>query len=312
VTVVQPPGSVSQTSVKFWGAWPDGVYTWNQSTNQWAKISGTENALEIAGGKIVGSTVDDLVGMWSSGLWVRYGGSGQWLKLNATQPNWIAAGDMTNDGRDDVIGSWPYEPDGDLYYRDSADSKWYRLASPALELAVGDLDGDGRDDLIGVWKTGLWVRYTAKAAWQKLDSTIPIWIASGDMTGDKRADIVCSYASGVWYRDSSTAAWVKLNSTSASQLAVGDINNDGRDDLIGIWSDGVWVRYGATGNWQKISSSKPTWITTGRTADTAQSQVSVNPSAAAGENVVDLSATSPGGQMANVVVLDDADPDTME
>jgi len=299
--------TVVQAWVKFWGAWPDGVYTWKQSTNQWAKISGTEKALQIAAGNIAGNTVDDLVGVWASGLWVRYAGSGQWLQLKPALPNWIATGDMNNDGWDDVIASWP---DDGVYWRDSATGKWIKIASPAKQLAAGNIGGI-RDDLAGVWSDGLWVRYSADASWKKIDATIPVWMTTGDMTGDKRADIIGSYSSGTWYRNSATGTWSKIT-TSAMQLTAGDIDNDGRDDLIGIWTDGVWVRYGATGKWQKISSSKPAWITTGRTADTAQSQASVNPSAAAGENVVDLSATSPGGQMANVVVLDDADPDMME
>jgi hypothetical protein len=120
-----------------------------------------------------------------------------------------------------------------------------------------------------------------------------------------------SFETQPFFDRTSTGTWSKIT-TPAMQLTAGDIDNDGRNDLIGIWPDGVWVRYGATGKWQKISSSKPTWITTGRPADTAQSQASVNPSAAAGENLVDLSATSPGGQMANVVILDDADPAMME
>jgi hypothetical protein len=214
---------------------------------------------------------------------------------------------MNNDGWDDVIASWP---DDGVYWRDSATGKWIKIASPAKQLAAGNIGGI-RDDLAGVWSDGLWVRYSADASWKKIDAAIPVWMTTGDMTGDKRADIIGSYSSGTWYRNSATGTWSKIT-TSAMQLTAGDIDNDGRDDLIGIWTDGVWVRYGATGKWQKISSSKPAWITTGRTADTAQSQASVNRSAAAGENVVDLSATSPGGQMANVVVLDDADPDMME
>ena len=262
VTVVQAPGLVTQSSVKFWGAWPDGVYTWKQSTNQWVKISGTEKAIQIAAGNIAGGTVDDLVGVWSTGLWVRYAGSGQWLDLKSALPNWIATGDMTNDGWDDVIASWV--GDG-VYWRDSATGNWTKISSPARQLAAGNIGGT-RDDLLGVWIDGLWVRYSADGSWKKIDSAIPVWIAAGDMTGDKRADIIGSYTTGTWYRNSANGSWSKL-STSATQLTAGDIDNDGRDDLIGIWSDGVWVRYGATGKWQKISSSKPVWITTGRTSD---------------------------------------------
>ena len=62
ITRVQASGSLDQTSVKFWGAWPAGVYIWEQSTNQWAKMPDTEGVLEIAAGNIAGGTADDLVG----------------------------------------------------------------------------------------------------------------------------------------------------------------------------------------------------------------------------------------------------------
>jgi hypothetical protein len=238
---------------------------------------------------------------------VRYAGSGQWLKLKSALPNWIAAGDMTNDGKDDVVASWLN--DG-VYWQDSATGQWTKITSPAKQLAAGNIGGT-RDDLVGVWSDGLWVRYSADASWKKIDAAIPVWITTGDMTGDKRADIIGSYTSGTWYRNSANGAWLKI-STPAVQLTAGDIDNDGRDDLIGIWSDGVWVRYGTSGKWQKISSTKPTWITTGRTSDTAQSRSSVNQSGKSDESVVDLSAAGPGGPNADVVILDDADPDVME
>ncbi len=103
ITRVQASGSLDQTSVKFWGAWPAGVYIWEQSTNQWAKMPDTEGVLEIAAGNIAGGTADDLVGVWSSGLWVWYSGTGYWHKLNSALPNWIVAGDMANDGRADIV-----------------------------------------------------------------------------------------------------------------------------------------------------------------------------------------------------------------
>jgi hypothetical protein len=252
--------------VRFLGAWPDGVWYWNQSTRQWTKIPSTASALMIAAGKVDADNTDDLIGVWSSGLYVRQSSDGQWVKLSENLPTWIAAGDLNNDGRDDVIGSW--NSDG-VYYRDSATGKWWKLSSPANQLAAGNIGGT-RDDLAGVWDTGLWVRLSTDASWQQIDATIPVCIATGDMTGNHRADLIGSYSSGTWYRNSATGAWSKIT-TPAEQVAAGDIDGDGRDDLIGVWSTGVWARYGATNQWQQITPSKPRWITTGRIGEITQS-----------------------------------------
>ena len=255
MNLLYPPGSTS----RFLGAWPDGVWSWNQSTKQWTKIPSTENALMIATGKVDADSVDDLIGVWSSALYVRQSTNGQWVKLSQDPPTWITVGDLNNDGRDDVIGNW--SNDG-VYYRDSATGKWWKLTTPAKQLIAGNFGGT-RDDLAGVWNDGLWVRYSSNASWQQIDPAIPTWTAAGDMTGDNRADIIGSYSSGTWYRNSVSGGWTNLT-TPAEQLTSGDIDGDGRDDLIGVWSGGVYVRYGATGQWQLITQSKPKWITTGK------------------------------------------------
>ena len=293
---------------RFWGIWPDGVWSWNQSTKQWTKTALTANALMITAGDLDGDKLDDLIGVWYSGLWVRYS-YGQWARLSQTMPTWIAAGDLNNDGKDDVIGSWKNDS---VYYRDSADGKWVKISSPARQLAAGKIGGV-RDDLIGVWNTGLWLRSSATGAWQNIDPAIPIWISTGDMTGSGHSDIVGSYGSGTWYRYSATGSWAKIT-TSAEQVTTGDLNGDGRDDLIGVWSDGVWVRYAVTNQWQKITATKPTWITTGRTADALQAVGSLDDPKESGEekDVLDLSEEGPGGLAADKVSLDEDSPAMME
>jgi hypothetical protein len=269
-TLPGPPGAYAHaapaTQVKFIGIWSDGIWIWNRSDNQWTKMPSTANAAMVAAGKVDTDEVDDVIGVWSSGIYIRQSTNKQWMKLSSIPPIWVTAGDLNKDGRDDVIASW--KNDG-VYFWEVSTRKWTKVTAPARQLAAGNIHGDGWDDLTGVWDNGLWVRIGATAGWQKIDATIPIWIAVGDMTGDNRADIIGSYSTGTWYRNSVSGAWSKIT-TPATQLTTGDIDNDGRNDLIGVWSDGVWVRYGATGKWQRISSTQPTWITTGRTADTAQ------------------------------------------
>lgn len=259
-----PPGAYSHTAAatpaQFLGVWPDGIWSWNRSGNVWTKIPATADATMVAAGKVDADSTDDIVGVWSSGLYVRQSTNGQWVRLSVTPPTGLTTGDLNKDGRDEIIASW--KNDG-VYAWDAATRKWTKITTPARGLAAGNIHGDDRDDLIGVWDNGLWVRISATAAWQKIDPVIPIWIAAGDMSGDGRADIIGSYASGTWFRNSTSGAWSKIT-TPAEQVASGDLDGDGRDDLIGIWSNSVWVRYAASGQWQSISSTKPKWIATGR------------------------------------------------
>jgi hypothetical protein len=272
------------------GVWSDGVWVWDKTTNKWTMIASTSNASMIAAGKVDSDTVDDLIGVWPTGLYVKQSGNGQWVKLSVSLPTWIAVGDLNNDGRDDVIGSWA--GDG-AYYRNSATGKWIKLSSPAKQFASGNIGGV-RDDLAAVYNDGLWVRYSADGSWKKIDSVIPIWMTVGDMTGDKRADIVGSYSTGTWYRNSTTGGWLKIT-TPAIQLAAGDLDGDGRDDLVGIWSNSVYVRYGATGQWQQISTSKPKWITTGKMTEAIQAAGSLDDPSESVEELLDLSEEGPGG-----------------
>lgn len=251
---------VKTTIRRFWGAWPDGIWIWNQDKNLWSLMADTATSRMIAAGDVDGDGLDDLMGVWESGLWVRYAADGQWKKWTSNRPTWLTSGDLNHDGRDDVIGSW--KSDG-VYYRDSVTGNWINITTPARQIAAGKIGGI-RDDLIGVWDSGLWVRSSETAAWRKIDPAIPVCIAAGDLTGDGRADIVGSYSSGTWYWNSATSAWVKLTS-SAAQVTAGDVNGDGRDDLIGIWPDGVWVRYAVSHQWQRMTRSIPVWMTTGRT-----------------------------------------------
>jgi hypothetical protein len=285
-------------TVKFLGIWSDevynGVYVWEQKTNKWSRIPDTADATMIATGDVDGDSIDDLIGVWSSGLYVLKSTTGKWNLITQDLPTWITAGDMNNDGLVDIIGNWA---DAGVYCWDSAPTatqKWWKLASPARQLAAGKIGGI-RDDLVWVQGNDLMVRYSADGSWKLIDSVTPIrWIAAGNMTGDSLADIIGSYSRYIWYWNSETNQWSQIT-TSAEQVAAGDIDGDGMDDLVGVWQSGVWIKYSKTGLWQRISSTKPVWITTGRVLVPENASGSVQDSYLS-ENVSELSAEGPEDQ----------------
>jgi len=288
----------SLSANQIWGIWPDGIQSWEQSTEQWSMILQAKDLKMIASADVDGDMVNDIIGVWPSGLWVQYSSNSQWVKLSAASPTWLTVGDINDDGRSDIIGNWN---GSGVYYRDSVSGKWQSIAGPAQQLTSGTIEGI-RDDLVGVWDTGLWVRNSAAASWQKIDSRIPIWITTGDMTGSGISNIIGSYDMGKYYRDSVTAVWTKITS-SAEQLVSCDLNGDSRDDLIGIWPDGVWIRYTVSNTWKKISSYKPLWITTGKSidADAIRSRISSTDPAVSQMDVFDLSSEGPEGNIETTI-----------
>jgi len=157
------------------GSWLNsGVYYRNSATGNWIRLSSP--AKQLAAGNI-GGTRDDMAGVWSDGLWVRYSSDGSWQKIDPGIPIWITVGDMTGDGRADIIGSYS----SGTYYRNSITKTWTKLTTPAEQLASGDLDNDGKDDLVGIWSGHVYVRYTATGSWQMISSSKPRWITTGRM-----------------------------------------------------------------------------------------------------------------------------------
>jgi hypothetical protein len=151
------------------------VYYRDSATGKWIRLSAA--AKQLTSGNI-GGTRDDLAGVWSDGLWVRYSADGSWKKLDSGIPIWITVGDITGDKRADIVGSYGTG----TWCRNSATGGWTQLASPAAQLAAGDLDGDGRDDLVGIWSNTVYVRYGATGKWQQISTSKPKWIATGKMT----------------------------------------------------------------------------------------------------------------------------------
>lgn len=197
---------------------------------------------------------DDLLGSWSGqGVYYRNSDTGNW-SIMAAPASQVAAGDIDNDGTDDLIGIWPSEEG--VWVKYSSSGTWTKLSSTADWIGSGDMNGDGRDDLIGTWPSqGVYYRNSANGAWINMASPASK-LTSGDLDDDGTDDLILIWPSsgGVWIKYSSTGSWSMLSST-ADWIGCGDMNGDGRDDLIGTWTNqGVFYRDSLSGFWVKMAT----------------------------------------------------------
>jgi hypothetical protein len=255
-TRVKGGDATSEDILATWDS--SGVWYWNSLKDHWVNMA--EPADLLAAGDVDGDGNDDLLGGWSSGLWVKQSSDGSWVKLVSSPPDHVGSGDMNGDGRVDIVATWS---NSGVWYWDSLGGIWTKISVASDLVAAGNIDGDNIDDLIGVWKNGLWVRYSSSGTWFRLTTALPDDITSGDMNGDGRDDVVATWSgSGVWYRDSIGGGWVKITS-GADNVAEGDVDGDGTDDLVGVWSNGLWVKNSSTMSWEQLTLYRPRDIDAG-------------------------------------------------
>jgi len=186
----------------------------------------------------------------------------------------LLAGDVTGDGRVDVLGRahagdlWVYPtdlsaPSGPWPARFTAGSRWaYENA-----LLLGDITGDGRPDLVARDRTAtngtLWIypnagatgsdpwtapRYFAGTGWNTVTDLL-----LGDITGDGRPDLVARDRRGeLWiypHNGSATSnpwtlarRWAGSGWSTARVLTLADVDGDSRPDLVDHEQDGsLWI-----------------------------------------------------------------------
>jgi hypothetical protein len=200
-------------------------------------------------------------GTWSSGAWYRNLASQTWHKPYNYTPGAIAVGDVTGDGRADMVSCWG----SGLWYQNGATNGWTKVYHKAPNrIACGDITGDGYDEIFacgGTWSSGMWYRNVRYNTWHKTYGyTASGEIAAGDITGDGRADMVSCWGSGLWYQNGATNGWTPVYHKAPNQVACGDITSDGRAEIVGYggtWGPGIWylnVRYGT---WHKPYGHTP-------------------------------------------------------
>jgi hypothetical protein len=244
--------------VQFIGSWQDvGTYYYDWEASEWIRL--TSGALELAAGDLDADGRDDLIGVWSSGLWFQYAASQLWVHLSTSLPENITAADMTGNEQKDIVGSWP----SGVYFWDSVTYEWIKISqTPADDLAAGNVNGNNEEDLVGVWSSGIWVLSGQTDEWFNMESYPPSVMTVGDMTGNSRDDIIGSWSEGLYYQNTETYEWVRLTS-SAQLVAADDITGDGNDELIGVWPSGIWIFHVADQIWEHLTTSIPDSITTG-------------------------------------------------
>ena len=188
-------------------------------------------------------------------------------------------GDITGDGRADVIGFgidgvWTALSNGDGTFAGprlvlgnfGTKQSWKVENHPRL---LADITGDGKADIVGFGDAGVYTALSnGDGTFGAMQFTVPMfgynqgWRIdqhprfAADLTGDKRADLVGFANSGVWVALSNGAggfgtAFQSLQAFGAAQSwgpqhprFVTDLTGDGKADVIGFFNDGVYVSLG--------------------------------------------------------------------
>ena len=256
----------------------------NGSLAQLAALAGGSaggGANGVTAGDVTGDGRSDLIARTPSGTLSLYTNTG-----NNTAPyntgiqigtgwqsfSWFLAGDVTGDGRADIVAA---KPDGmlALYTNGGSNTAPYNTGSQIgsawqqfSHVTLADVTGDGRADIVAAKPDGTLSLYTNTG-----NNTAPYntgiqigtgwntftWILAGDVTGDGRADIVATKPDGLLtlYTNggSNTApyntgsqigsAWQQFN-----RIQLSDVTGDGRADLTATKPDGTLALYTNNGS----------------------------------------------------------------
>jgi hypothetical protein len=190
-------------------------------------------------------------------------------RTDALSPQAIAVGDMTGDGRDDVVmvgesgmlGAinearlWVYAQatNGQL-----GEPTAYRLAGGtcggATSVSIGDVDGDGRGDVVvGEGACGFEVFHQASdgtlVSTGRIDTNNGDKLRIADLNHDGRLDIVgvgrATNTVSVWLQDGQgrlgSPTVYAVNHNGNEDIEVGDINNDGLIDIVVLNNTAIGV-----------------------------------------------------------------------
>ena len=185
----------------------------------------------------------------------------------AAAGNGVVSGDVTGDGRSDMIAR---TPDGKLSLYTNGGSNTAPYATGILIgtswqsfrwFLAGDVTGDGRADLVAAGSDGNLTLYTnggsntapyatgilIGTAWQQFTR-----IMAGDVTGDGRADLVAIKPDGtLWLYTNggsntapyATGVLIGTSWQNFRSVSLADVTGDGRADLVAVGSNGTLTLY---------------------------------------------------------------------
>jgi hypothetical protein len=230
---------------------------------------------DIAAGDFTGDGIADVAAIrlfeGQNRLGYIDGASSAWTFVPGSLPVRFTAGDVTGDGRSEIIGAY----NSGIWYWDVAIKRFRKMSSDTTDkaIAAGDFTGDGIADVAAIFENGLWYIDGATLDWDKVPGRPPLNITAGDVTGDGLSEIIGTWDSGIWYRDVAAEKWTKMTSdgptTDGEDIAAGDFTGDGIADVaaafiaVPLEDVGLWYLDGATLAWTKLDDSYPYSLTAG-------------------------------------------------
>jgi hypothetical protein len=207
-----------------------------------------------------------IIGTWYS-TWYSDQGNINWLH-NGVIPGTALLGDVTGDGKDDLVivqnGQWlVYKSTGKLF---DSGSVWLKDfgGSPDDVPLLGDMNGDGREDAVVFNKsTGQWRVAYANSSGEHFLPPKSLIDGNGfgqgssrqflaDVVGDHKAHPVVFYAdSGEWriWLDGKSESWIMAFGKGSDNQFLGDVNGDGIADAVTFdKSTGCWMAALSAGN----------------------------------------------------------------
>ena len=137
-------------SAKIIGTRRTGIFYWDVAVLPPTQMTPDVTTGDIAAGDFNGDCKTDVASSWTLyGLGYQDGETLDWTQLDPYPAYSLTAGDVTGDGRDELIGAWF----NGIWYYDFVAAGWTRMTTDVTDgdIAAGDFNGDGRADVATSW-----------------------------------------------------------------------------------------------------------------------------------------------------------------
>jgi hypothetical protein len=267
--------------------WNNGMWYWDFATGKWTQLSDDFTKGDIAAADFTADGTADVAAVFDfgpasnqsgPGIYYLDGDSKTWTLIpNSAPPAFhITAGDVTGDGRPELIGTWSVG----IWYYDFAAADWTELTTDTTndDIAAADFTGDGIADVAAIFQVGpasnrlgagLYYLDGALKTWTLVPNSepAPFSVTAGDVTGDARPEIIATWSVGMWYWDVVAADWDLLTDVATNNgIAAGNFVRNGIADVAAIFhispdstpsGPGLYNLNGITGEATKVPESAP-------------------------------------------------------